>query len=96
MENLQNQLTLEPFADKLKMILDKNPGFWKLHKVSNVLRGSMEDFEGEDPNLPAMLSNAPIVTCDAERSFSFLRVVNQPNRRKLTEDILMLQWINNL
>lgn len=95
-EKLQEKLLLEPFAEKLKKVLEKNPGFKKLQMVARVLRGSIEDFEGEDPNSPAMFANAPIVTCDVERSFSYLRDLNAPKRSCLTEehckDNLIIQW----
>ena len=95
-EDLKETLTLEPFATKLKEVLMKNPGFDKIHKISKVLRGSEDDFEGEDPNLIAIKANAPVVTCDVERTFSLLKDVNSAKRWNLTEEhikeIRMIQW----
>eukprot|EP00095_Tigriopus_kingsejongensis_P000833 maker-scaffold63_size435493-snap-gene-3.26 protein:Tk00833 transcript:maker-scaffold63_size435493-snap-gene-3.26-mRNA-1 annotation:"PREDICTED: uncharacterized protein LOC100897935" len=93
-EKLQERMTLEPFAEKLQKVLDKNPGFKQIQKVARVLRGSEEDFEGSDCNSVAMMANAPIVTCDAERVFSYLKDLNTPKRTRLTQehvkDMLML------
>ena len=75
----------------------KNPGFDKIHKISKVLRGSEDDFEGEDPNLIAIKANAPVVTCDVERTFSLLKDVNSAKRWNLTEEhikeIMMIHGI---
>ena len=74
----------------------KNLGFDKIHKISKVLRGSEDDFEGEDPNLIAIKANAPVVTCDVERTFSLLKDVNSAKQWNLTEEhikeIMMIQW----
>lgn len=95
-ERLQASLTLQPFAGKLEEVLQKNPGFEKMRKIPNVLRGSESDFSGEDANDIAMMTNAPIVTCNVERCFSSLRDVNTPKRGRLTvehiKDILVIQW----
>eukprot|EP00095_Tigriopus_kingsejongensis_P011962 maker-scaffold476_size161517-snap-gene-0.44 protein:Tk11962 transcript:maker-scaffold476_size161517-snap-gene-0.44-mRNA-1 annotation:"PREDICTED: uncharacterized protein LOC100897181" len=95
-DELQEKLTLEPFAEKLKTVLKKNPGLDKMRKVAKVLKGSQEDFEGNDPNTTANLANAPMVTCDVERTFSALRDLNTPKRARLSEehikDVLIIQW----
>ena len=96
-ENLVAQLTLEPYASKLKSVLDKNPGYKILFKVSKVIRGSVQDFEGiGDPNLPALLANAPVTSLDCERVFSHFNDLLGVKRRKMTEehlkDHMMVQW----
>ena len=67
-----------------------------MHNISKVIRGSQDDFEGEDPNLIAIKANAPVVTCDVERTFSLLKDVNSAKRWNLTEEhikeIMMIQW----
>jgi len=99
-EKLQVSLTLEPFATKLQKVLDKNPGFQMIHKLSRLLRGVQDNFEGQNPNDSAMMANAPIVSCEVERFFSTLKDVNVPKRASLTEDhikdILMVQWNGKL
>ena len=56
----------------------------------------MDDFEGEDPNLIAIMANVHVVTCDVERMFSLLKDVNSAKRGNLTEEhvkeIMMIQW----
>ena len=95
-ENLKDKLTLEPFAAKLHQVLDKNPGFNKMQQITKVLRGSEEAFEGSDANATAMMGNAPLVTCDVERTFSTLKDINSHKRASLTEDhikdIMIIQW----
>ena len=93
---LQEKLTLEPFKEKLRAVLEKNPGLEKMKKVARVLNGSLEDLEGINPNTMANLANAPMVTCDVERTFSVLRDLNTPKRGSLTvehiKDSLIIQW----
>ncbi len=95
-EKLKEKMLLEPFATKLNKVLEKNPGFSWMQKVARVPCGSVDDFEGNDPNEPAILANAPVVSCDVERRFSALTDVNVPKRCNLSEehvkDALIIQW----
>ena len=94
-EKLQETLVLEPFKEKFAAVLKKNSGFSKMQKIAKVLSGSEEDFEGMDPNATANMANAPIVTCEVERTFSALKDLNTPKRACLTEehikDVLIIQ-----
>ena len=98
-EKLQEELTLEPFAGKLKAVLGKNPGFAKMQQMAKALSGSEANLEGIDANQMANMANAPIVTCDVERTFSCLRDLNTPKRGSLNEehikDVLVIQWNNH-
>ncbi len=40
---------------KVKEILLKNSGYEKIKKMAKVLKGSVDDFEGDDPSLPVCL-----------------------------------------
>ena len=95
-QKLQGTLTLEPFAGKLKAVLQKNPSYEKMEKIAKALQGSEEEILGQNPNVTTNMANAPIVTCDVERTFSVLKDINTPKRARLTEDhikdVLMIQW----
>ena len=69
-DQLKRTLLIEPFATKLDSVLKKNPGYTTLKKITNVLNGSTEDFEGQEPDLTAKFANAPITSVDCERAFS--------------------------
>ena len=97
-EQLQNELTLEPYAGKLKNLLTKNPGFKELNMTSKVLRGSVEDFEGDKPGEVCLFANAPITSVNCERTFSTLKDILTSKRNRLSvnhlKDIIILQWNN--
>ena len=63
--------------------------------MARFLRGSNVAFEGSHANSVAMLANAPIVTSDVEKVFSYLKDLNTSKRAGWTEkhikDLLMLQ-----
>ena len=96
-KKVKQKITLEPFATKVKEILDKNPGFNFLARMGQVLEGSPESLEtGESPNLPAIYSNAPVTSVDVEHAFSTFKDIMSPKRMSLREDhikdILVIQW----
>ena len=94
-EKVEAELTLEPFASKLKSVLDKNPDFKKLRNLAHVLNGTA-DLGGAGPNDPFVFSQAPITSVDCERTFSKLKAVLTDYRTRLTEkhvrDMLLVQW----
>ena len=95
-QKLGNELTLQPFADKFKKVLEKNPGFEVLQTLAKVFSGDISDIPRDIPSHPAHFANAPIVTCDVERSFSLLKDISTDKRSSMTEehvkDVLIIQW----
>ena len=99
-QEVREQLVLEPFASKFKNVLSNNPGFKMLEQYTAALVGKDVDMEGTDPSVPILFSNAPITSVDCERFFSKLKIVLADQRTRLTEahlrDILLPQWNKDL
>ncbi|QQP57860.1 Putative LOC100902024 [Caligus rogercresseyi] len=68
------------FANKLKELLDKNPGYRTMMETASLLHSAKK----YDANT-FLMANAPMVTCDVERLFYILKDVNSPKRGRLTE-----------
>ena len=83
-QEVREQLVLEPFASKFKNVLSNNPGFKMLEQYAAALKGKDVDLEGTDPSVPILFSNAPITSVDCERTFSKLKIVLAYQRTRLT------------
>ena len=99
-QEVREQLVLEPFASKFKKVLSNNPSFKMLEQYAVALKGKDVDLEGTDPSVPILFSNAPITSVDCERFFSKLKIALADQRTRLTEahlrDILLPQWNKDL
>ncbi|QQP36210.1 Uncharacterized protein FKW44_021240 [Caligus rogercresseyi] len=71
LEKVQMQLTVEPFANKLNIVLEKNLDFEKIKFYSRILKRETLELK-DDPKLPFLFSCAPITTVDCERVFTKL------------------------
>uniref|UniRef100_A0A915E3J0 F-box domain-containing protein n=1 Tax=Ditylenchus dipsaci TaxID=166011 RepID=A0A915E3J0_9BILA len=78
--------------DKLKYVLDKNPGINRLSEITNVLEGR-ESCLNMDPNMIASMKFAPIMSCDVERSFSVYKNLLAENRTNITPEHLEMYMI---
>lgn len=70
---------------KIENVLNKNKGYQLLIKISNILSGDEENFDGlpEDMNINDLIyfKYAPITSVDVERSFSVYKNMMTDNRR---------------
>jgi hypothetical protein len=70
---------------KLQSVLERNPGYSTLCKVSDILRGNEAELGGNEQELSAkdltLFKYSPITSCDVERSFSSYKVLLSDNRR---------------
>ncbi|XP_025204634.1 uncharacterized protein LOC112601309 [Melanaphis sacchari] len=70
---------------KIENVLNKNKGYQLLIKISNILSGDEETFDGlpEDMNINDLIyfKYAPITSVDVERSFSMYKNILTDNRR---------------
>ncbi|KAJ4426345.1 hypothetical protein ANN_27159 [Periplaneta americana] len=72
---------------KTANILSKNPGYYELKEIQDIL-------EGKTPQKPTTFSieqltafvQAPLASCDVERSFSRYKAMLRENRRKMTTE----------
>ena len=99
-QEVREQLPLEPFASKFRKVLSNNPGSKMLEKYATALLGKDVDMEGTDPYVPILFLNAPITCVYGERFLSKLKIVLADQRTRLTEahvrDILLPQWNKDL
>ena len=99
-QEVREQLPLEPFATKFRKVLSNNPGSKMLEKYATALLGKDVDMEGTDPYVPILFLNAPITCVYGERFLSKLKILLADQRTRLTEahvrDILLPQWNKDL
>ncbi len=94
-EEVEEKLNLESYDKKVRDVLQKNPGLEKLRRISRVIRGSAEDFEGDDLNMPSLFANAPVTSVDCERICSKFKDLLSSKRMSLTESHIrdvIVQW----
>jgi hypothetical protein len=70
---------------KLQSVLERNPGYSTLHKVSDILCGNEVELGGNEQEISAnnltLFKYSPITSCDVERSFSRYKVLLSDNWR---------------
>jgi hypothetical protein len=70
---------------KLQGVLEQNPGYSTLCKVSDILCGNEAELGGNEQNLSAnnltLFKYSPVRLCNVERSFSTYKVLLSENRR---------------
>lgn len=75
---------------KIETVLEKNVGYKLMVKISKILSGDQESFEGlpEDLKLNDLVyfKHAPITSVDVERSFSIYKNLLTNNRRAFKFD----------
>ncbi len=77
------------FQDKLKNVLEKNPGLSVMQQAGQVLAGEGNSLpQGFGPFEVARLKYAPVVSVDVERSFSMHKSVLTEQRTRFTEENL--------
>jgi hypothetical protein len=71
-------------------VLERNPGYSTLCKVSDILWGNEAELDGNERELSAndltVFKYAPVTSCDAERSFSRYKVLLSDDRRSFLFD----------
>jgi len=75
---------------KLQSVLERNPGYSTLCKVSDILCGNEAELGGNEQELSAnelaLFKFSPVTSCDVERSFSRYKVLLSDNRRSFQFD----------
>ena len=65
--------------EKLQSVLEQNPGYSTLCKVSDILFGNDAELGGNEQELSAndftLFKYSPVTSCDVERSFSRCKVL---------------------
>lgn len=76
----------QPLKTKIETVLEKNVGYKLMVKISNILSGNQESFEGlpEDLKLNNLVyfKYAPITSVDGEHSFSIYKNNMLTNNRR--------------
>ena len=91
MEKIEETLQHEEGKLKLKAVLDKNSGLKELKAVRNIIKSGAAIADGmrvgsRTAKKLASAVNAPIVSCDAERSFSAYGDIVTNQRSSLTQE----------
>ena len=77
---------------KLQSVLERNPGYSTLCKVSDILYGNEAELSRNEQGLSAndltLVKYSPITSCDVERSFSSYKVQLSDNRSPSSLTIL--------
>lgn len=98
-EDVTEKITAQPVAEKLRKVLDKNPGYKRVCQIASVLNGTSNDMGGMEPDVLAKFANAPLTSVDCERVFSSFKDLFAP-KRPFTEthlrDHLIVQWNDSL
>lgn len=68
-------------SNKFLEILSKNEGYTVLSKINNILSGSLNEQVNLSPEIISKFKNAPITSCDVERSFSDYKNVLSDRRQ---------------
>jgi hypothetical protein len=75
---------------KLQSVLERNPGYSTLCKVSGILCGNEAKFGGNEQELSAndltLFKYTPVMSCDVQRSFSTYKVLLSDNQRSFQFD----------
>jgi len=75
---------------KLQSVLERNPGYSTLCKVSGILCGNEAELDGNEQGLSAndltLFKYSPVTSCDVERSFSSYKFLLSDNRRSFQFD----------
>jgi len=75
---------------KLESVLEWNPGYSTLCKVSDILCGNEAKLGGNEQELSAndltIFKYSPVMSCDVERSFSWYKVLLSDNWRSFQFD----------
>jgi hypothetical protein len=75
---------------KLQSVLERNPGYSTLCKVSDNLCGNEAELGGNEQELSAndftLFKYSPVTSCEVERSFSRYKILLSDNRRALQLD----------
>ena len=95
-QDFKNTLT-DHYAEKFDQVLLRNPDWQRVLSFGQILLGT---FTGVDKNLvPAdayTFKNAPIVSVDVERCFSYMNRLLSPQRQRLTTEhirwYLVIMW----
>lgn len=83
-----NGLTGKRIKEKLASILSKNGGFVTLKSINNVINGNFNEDINISPSLIPSFKNAPITSCDVERTFSQYKHILTDRRHNLTMENL--------
>lgn len=84
LENIPGNFGLE-ICKKFDRILNNNPDFNALHKISRIYCGeNIEGPEEIDSKLWSKFQFAPITSCDVERSFSAYKMILTDKRHNMT------------
>ncbi|XP_049800302.1 uncharacterized protein LOC126235633 [Schistocerca nitens] len=82
---------------KLQSVLQRNPGYSTLCKISDSLSGNAETFEETETKLNssdlAAFKYAPVTSCEVERSFSRYKAILSDNRRPLAVENLKMHLV---
>ncbi len=81
---------MESFKSKMEFVLETNSDLHRLQNVAKILNGTSTGLRGMNPNLPALLRWAPIMSVDCERTFSKLKTVLADQRISLTSGCVTL------
>lgn len=87
----------EKVNNKLQSVLQRNPGYSTMCKISESLSGNATTFEDNEPKLAcrdlAAFKYAPVTSCDVERSFSRYKTILSDNRRCLKMENLKMHLV---
>jgi sigma54-dependent transcription regulator len=82
---------------KLQSVLEQNPGYSTLCKVSDILFGNEAEMGGNEQEISAndltLFKYSPVTSCDVERSFSGYKVLLSDNRRSFQFDSFKMHVI---
>ena len=82
---------------KLQSVLERNPGYSTLCKVSDILCGNEAELgrnkQGLSANNLTLFEYSPLTSCDVERSFSSYKVLLNDNRRSFQFDSFKMRVI---
>ena len=96
LSRVQGEVTKKVNA-KLQSVLERNPGYSTLCKVSDILCGNEAELGGNEQGLSAndltLFKYSPVTSCDVERSFSSYRVLLSDNRRSFQLDSFKMHVI---
>jgi hypothetical protein len=84
---------------KLQSVLERNPGYSTLCKVSDILCGNEAELGRNEQELSAndltLFKCSPVTSCDVERSFSRYKVLLRNNQKSFHFDNFKMHVINH-
>ena len=86
------------YAEKFAQVIQRNPDWETFRKIGNILQGKyQEQFDlSMTPADICKFKNAPIVSAEVERCFSYMNRLLSPQRQRLTTEHirwhLVLMW----